>query len=447
MRNLVSAGELAATVRLALPISVIQLGALLMGTVDVIMLGRVSDVALASGGVGNALGLGLLVFPLGLLSGLDALASQAHGAGDVRRLGRYFQQGLVLAVILTVPISVVMWEGRPLLQALGQPPEIAAGAAGYLRGALFGNLAVLVYAVCQRTLQAMSIVRPAFAAMVVGNVANLASDYALIFGKWGFPALGAAGAGWATSISRWVMLACLLAFARRPLAPCWRRRAAGLGRRRDYATFLRIGSPVGFHISFEYWLFMAVTLMMGHLGAREAASHQVAINMTALAYMVAVGFAGAASTRVGNAVGRRDADGARRAAATCLLVGTGLMLVFGAAFLLAPRLLARLYTTDPAVIALASTLLPIAACFEIFDGLQAICGGVLRGAADTRVPALVALVGYWALGLPLGAWLTFGAGWGPQGLWWGLTLGLLTVALLLLGRVAWRFKTEVAAIE
>lgn len=439
--------EIAATVRLALPITLVQIGALMMATVDVILLGRVSDVALASGGVGSAVSLGLLVFPMGLLAGLDALASQSFGAGDTRRLRRYFQQGLVLAVTITVPISWVMWQARPLLEMVGQPPGIVDGASGYLRGVIAGNLAALTYAVCQRTLQAMSIVRPAFVAMVVANVVNLVSDYVLIFGKWGFPALGAEGAGWATSLSRWVMVAVLVAGARRPLARYWSKRAAGLARIRGYGTFLRIGSPVGLHVSLEYWLFMSVTLMMGHLGAREAASHQVAINLTALAYMVALGFAGAAATRVGNAIGRRDMAGARRAAAICLVIGTGLMVGFGALFLLAPRLLARLYTPEPEVIALASTLLPIAAFFEIFDSLQAVCGGILRGAADTKVPALVALVGYWVLGLPLGAWLTFGAGWGPRGLWWGLTLGLMSVALLLLGRVWWRFRGEIAAVD
>ena len=438
--------ETAAAVRLAAPIVLVQLGSMLMGTVDVMMLGRSSEAALASGGVGNALMLGMTVFPTGLLMALDPLVSQAHGAGDAARLSRFFKQGLVLALALAVPIALVIWQARTVLQLVGQPPEIVDGASAYMRAAMASVPALLLYITVQRTLQAMSIVRPAFVAMVAANVVNFLADYVLIFGHAGFPALGVAGAGWATSAARWVMVLCVVTLARDTLRRYWAERLGGLKRLLAYGTFLRIGGPIGVHISLEYWLFMCVTLMMGHLGVAAAAGHQVAITMTAIVYMVALGLAEAGATRVGNAIGRRDMPGARRSAAVALGLGTAVMAGLSALLFFFPRFLSRLFTPEPEVIALAASLLPIAAFFEIFDGIQAVSGGVLRGAADTRVPATVALVGYWLLGLPLGAFLTFRGGMGPQGLWWGLTFGLLSAAVLLLLRVVRRFRGEIAAV-
>lgn len=439
--------EASGALRLALPIILVQFGTMLMGTVDVMMLGRVSEVDLASAGIGNAVAFGLLVFPMGLLGALDPLASQAYGAGDRERLARYLKQGLVVAAVLSIPISAVMWEARPLLRILGQPPEIVDGASRYLRAVIPGNLALLAYTALQRTLQSMSIVRPAFVAMAIANVANFFADYTLIFGRAGLPALGVAGAGSATSISRWVLVICLAVGARRTLATYWGERVPDLWRWRSYRTFFRIGTAIGVHISLEYWLFACVSLMMGSLGALEAASHQVAINLTSLAYMMALGIAEAAATRVGNAVGRGDMGGARLSAKVCLGLGISVMAVSGLIFFAAPRLLARLYSPDPEIVVLASTLIRIAAFFELFDAVQSIAGGVLRGTADTRVPATLALVGYWVLGLPLGALLAFRGGLGPQGLWWGLTIGLASVAVLLAARVRRRFRAEIAAVE
>jgi MATE family multidrug resistance protein len=182
------------------------------------------------------------------------------------------------------------------------------------------------------------------------------------------------------------------------------------------------------------------------MGVTQLAGHQIAINLASVSFMVPLGIAGAAATRVGNAIGRRDMPGARRAAAACLLLGAGVMVVFAALFALLPAPLARLYTGDPVVIAMATALLPIAAVFQVFDGIQVVGAGVLRGAADTTYPAGLALVGFWLIGLPAGWTLAFTAGQGPRGLWWGATIALGAVALLLLARIAHRFRGEIERV-
>jgi MATE family multidrug resistance protein len=438
--------ELGAVVRLALPVVSVQLGLMLMGFVDTLMLGRVSARALASGGLGNSISFSVLIGAIGILMALDPLISQAHGAEDREAITDHLERGLVLALALAIPATLLLWNAGAFLARLGEPPELVQGAAAFCRGIVPGVALFLLFVVLRQTLQAMSILRPAVIAMVVGNLVNVLGDYLLIFGHLGLPAYGVAGSAYATAIGDGVMLLTLVWAARRPLAPYFR----GLRRQafawRAHGQHLRLGLPIGIHTSLELWVFAAVALLMGRLGVRQLAGHQIALNLAALSYMVPLGVGAAASTRVGNAIGRGDMPAARLSAAVCLGLGAGVMGLFGLLFGFAPRFLAGLYTPDPGVIAMAAMLLPIAAVFQVFDGLQVVGAGVLRGAADTRFSAVVALVGYWFLGLPLGAWLAFRTSEGPQGLWWGLTTGLAIVALLLLARILHRFRGHIAPV-
>jgi len=439
--------ETAAVVRLAVPVILVQVGMMIMGTVDAMMLGRVSEEALAAGALGNSVHLALVIVPMGILMALDPLVAQAYGAGDHRRIARHLKQGLVMALALAIPLSALMWDTRAGLRLLGQQPGIAEAGAAYIRVVIPGSWAVLFFVVVRQTLQAMSVVRPTLMAIIVANGVNFLANYVLVFGHWGAPALGVVGSAWATSISRWVMLFSVVALAR----PWLRRYGSGerhrLANLRSYWRHLKIGVPIGIQLSLEMWIFTAVALMMGNLSARALAGHQIALNLAALFFMVPLGISGAAATRVGNAIGRRDMPGARLSAAVCLALGAATMSISALLFWLVPEFLSRLFTPDPGIVALAASLLPIAALFQIFDGTQVVGVGVLRGAADTRSPALIALVGFWGLGLPLGWWLAFRWDQGPEGLWWGLTTGLCTVAVLLLGRVRVRFAGEIAAIR
>ncbi|HVT59139.1 MAG TPA: MATE family efflux transporter [Thermoanaerobaculia bacterium] len=439
--------ELGASARLALPVVAVQLGMMLMGTVDTTMLGHFSAQALAAAALGHVISFTLLILALGILAALDPLISQAFGAGDAQAVSDHLQRGLVLAAALTVPVSLAMFDLRPLLELCGEPPGVVTDATLYTRILIWGNLPFLLFVVLRQTLQAMSVVRPALVAIGLGNAINAMANYALIFGRCGAPALGIRGSAYATAASRWVMFLWLAFASRRWLALYWRGFTAAAVAGRRHLRLLRIGLPIGLHQSLELSLFMTVALLMGRLGIATLAGHQIAINLASLSFMVPLGISGAATTRVGNAIGRRDMPAARRTAAVCLALGTGVMALFAAAFGFAPRLLAGFYSSDPQVVGVAAALLPIAAVFQVFDGTQVVGAGVLRGSADTSLPAAIALLGFWLIGLPTGWYLAFAAGAGARGLWWGITVGLAAVAILFVARIAVRFRLELTRVH
>ncbi len=420
---------------------------MLTGTVDVMMLGRVSEVALAAGALGHVVAMGHLILGMALLLALDPLIAQAWGAGDEQRVANVFLRGLVVSLAVTVPVTGSMLWFASNLDLLGQSDELLNPAGQYLIALLPGNLAFLIYGVLRSTLQSMRVVRPAVEAIVVANVFNVFANLALVFGYFGFPALGVSGSALATSLSRWVLVVSLLFFGRRRLFPLARRFQLAAVHMRGLVQVLVIGCPIALHVGIEYLVFSVVALIMGSLGAVPMAAHQIAINLASLSFMVPLGIGQAASTVVGNAIGREAVGEARVAAGLALASGSTVMLAFAVLFATLPQLLAGLYTTEPEVIALAAGLIPIAAIFQLGDGVQAVASGVLRGLADTRVPALLAFVGFWVIGLPLGWWLTFRRGMGPEGLWWGLTVGLSIVAILLALRIRTRFRGTVRAVE
>lgn len=435
--------ELAQVARIAAPAAATQVGLMLMGVVDSMMLGRLSATALAAGALGHSVSMGCIVFVQGMLMAVDPMVAQAWGRGDRRAVARALRDATVLAVVSAVPLAALLAWTEPALHALGQPPLVAAGAASYNRAIVLGVLPYLLFVVGRQGLQAMGVVRPALAAILIANLVNVVANYGLIFGHLGLPALGVTGSGLATSLSRWTMLAALLALGRGELAPLlarWRWRWRGVV---AWAPLLRIGLPIGAHVVVEFWMITAFALMMGYLGAAALAGHQVALVLAALSYMVPLGVSGAAAARVGQAIGRREAPRMRAAAGVSLILGVGVMTLSATLFVAVPRGLAELFTDDPEVLAVAVSLLPIAALFQVFDGLQVVSAGVLRGAADTRVPALLALVGYWVISLPLGFFLTFELGVGPRGAWWGLSAGLGFTAIVLLWRVVRRLAGEI----
>ncbi len=446
MRRSAFRSELAAATRLAVPVVLSQLGMMLMGVIDTMMLGHLSAEALAAGALGHILTLCPMMIAYGILAALDPLVSQAHGAEDSAAIGGHLQRGLAMAAALTAPIVLLLLDVGPFLRLLGQQPEVSRDAATFVRGILWGLLPYFLFVALRQTLQAMSHVRPAVMAIAIGNVCNLTFNWILIFGHLGAPALGVRGSAFSTSISRWVMFLYLLIASRRHLAPYWRGFTAEAIALRDHLRMLRIGVPIGLHNTVELLIFAIGAVLIGQIGVTALAGHQIAINLASLTYMVPLGVSGAAATRVGNAIGRRDPTGARLATKACLALGAGTMLACAILFLLFPGPLARLYTNDPAVIAMVTALLPIAAAFQVFDGLQVVSAGVLRGAADTTFPAAVAFLGYWVIGLPTGWILAFRAGLGARGLWWGFTVGLAAVAILLLLRIAVRFRRPLGAL-
>ena len=418
-----------------------------MGVVDTIMVGHYSAADLAAVALGNLYFFSAVVFPMGVLMALDPVVSQAVGAGDHPAVGRALQRGGILALVLGVPAALALLPGEPLLRVLRQPVDVVPVAGGYALAALPGVFPFLAFIVFRQTLQAMGRVAPIVFTIVLANLANLLFNWVLIFGRWGFPALGAVGSGWASSLSRWLMLAGLLAFSWPLLKGYLRPVRREVLLLRPLARMVRLGSPIGIQFGLEYGAFGATGLLMGWLGTVAMAGHQVALNLASLTFMVPLGISQATAVLVGQGVGREDPPGARRAAGAGLLLGLVFMTVTAMIFLFSPSLLARIYTGEAAVLALAVALIPLAGVFQVFDGLQVVASGVLRGIGDTRSPMLLNLLGFWCIGMPVGLWLGFGTPMGPRGLWWGLVLGLAAVSLLLLVRVRVRMGQELRRID
>ena len=438
--------DLRAMLRLAGPVVVVQLGMMLMGVVDTVVVGHLSSEDLAAVALGHLFVMAACGFGLGTLLALDPLVAQAVGAGDDDGIRRAVQRGLLLALLFTVPSSLVLVPGEPVLTLLGQPQEVIPVAAGYARRIIPAMFPFFAFVVLRQTLQAMERMRAIVAVIVLANVANLGLDLVLVYGRLGAPALGALGSAWATSACRWLMALSLLLLARRDLAPTLGRPDPAVLRLGPLWRTVKLGLPIGLQLQLEFAAFGVIALLMGSLGTVQVAAHQVALNLAALTYMVPLGVSAASAVRVGHAVGRGDVEGARRAAAAGLLVGAGFMCCCAILFLSVPETLAGLYTTMPQVAALTAALIPIAGFFQVFDGLQAVSAGVLRGLGDTRAPMVVNLVGFWLVGMPVSVALCFGLGLGPTGLWWGLVAGLGAVAAILLARVGSRLRRDVVRI-
>jgi MATE family, multidrug efflux pump len=436
-----------ALLRLALPIVVVQVGIMLMGVIDTIMVGHLSARALAAVALGNLYFWALSIFGMGVIMALDPVIAQAVGAKDEVAVARGFQRGFVLALLLTIPTSIALLFAGPILRSVRQPDDVIPLAVSYTMFSIPGVLPFLGFNVLRQTLQAMELVRPIVIAMIVANLVNIVLNWMLIFGKLGAPALGVAGSAWATSAARWLMVIVLFAVAWRHLRPYLLPVRADTFLLAPFGRMLALGVPIGIQFQLEYGIFAVVGLLMGTIGTTPLAAHQVALNLASFTFMVPMGIAAAAAVLVGHAVGRGDALTARHTATTSLVTGVGFMGVMAIVLLVAPGLIARVYTTDAAVIAIAIVLIPLAGLFQVFDGMQVVCGGILRGLGDTHSPLLANILGFWVLGLPLGLWLGMRLGYGPAGLWWGLVAGLAVVGVGLLIRVQVRMKKTMKRVQ
>ena len=439
-RLLPTPDEVRELLRLALPVVVVQVGLMLMGVVDTIMIGHYSTPALAAVALGNLYFFTAAVFGMGVLMSLDPVVAQAVGAGDEPAVGRAVQRGLFLSLLLTLVISLALAPAEWILRKLGQPEEVVPLAALYARITIPGVYPFLAFVVLRQTLQAMKLMRPIVITIVGANFANVLLNWVLIFGELGLPEMGIAGSSWATSISRWVMTIALLALGwhtfRGTLMPIRPETLAVT----PLLRMIRLGVPIGLQMQLEFGAFALIGLLMGWIGTTAMAGHQVAINLASLTFMVPLGIGAAAAVLVGQAVGRGDAAGARQASRAALVCGVGFMTVSAIVMLLMPDTLARIYSSEADVLAAAVLLIPIAGVFQIFDGIQVVAVGVLRGIGDTRAPVIVNLLGFWMLGVPLSVFLGFRTSLGAAGLWWGLVAGLVAVAVFLLLRVRARLS-------
>jgi MATE family multidrug resistance protein len=424
--------ELRALLRLGLPVSVTQLGVMMLGVVDTMMVGHLGTTALDAAALGSLWVWGTAVLGVGLVLGMDPIVSQAHGAGERRRVALTLQRGLVVALLATPPLAGCWWLAEPGLRALGQSPELAAAAGRYVELQSFSLWPFLAFYALRQYLQGRGIVAPGVGAVVLGNVFNAAANWVLIYGNLGMPAMGLEGAALATGLTRCVLLLSLAlwTWVTGLHRGAWERPSLAALELRGLAEIVRHGLPVGVQYGLESWAFQISTLVAGRLGETTLAGHVIVFNLAALSFMVPLGISQGASTRVGNLIGAGMPVAARRSATLALVLGAAVMVVSAVLFVALRHALPRLYTDDPEVIAVAAGILPIAAAFQLFDGTQGVGGGVLRGVGATRPAALFNLVGYYVIALPLAA-LAVQQGMGLPGLWWGLSLGVALVAAAL----------------
>lgn len=425
--------ELVPLLTLAGPVVLGEIGWMSMGVVDTLMVAPLGPAAIGAAGIGSGLFTSIAIFGMGLMLGLDALVSRAHGSGDEADSLAWLYNGLWLAAAVAPLVMMLTALGEGTLDRWGLHAEIAVIVRPYLRVILLGAPPLLVYAAFRRYLQGLHVVRPVMAALVSANLVNAAGNWLLIYGNLGFPRLGVAGSAWATTVARCYMAAFLLVAIRR-LHRERGERHPSVSRYPDVARLRRmvsLGLPAATQITLEVGVFAAATALAGRLDPVSSGSHQIALNVASLAFMVPLGIASAGAVRVGHAMGAGDTRRAAHAGWAALTVGSIIMGVIGALFVLAPRMILGGFSDDPRVLNLGTTLLAIAAAFQLFDGAQAITTGILRGAGDTRTPMVANVVGHWAIGLPVGYVLCFGRGWGVSGLWIGLSVGLVFVAIVL----------------
>jgi multidrug resistance protein, MATE family len=432
---------------IATPVVVVQVGMMLMGVVDTLMVGRLNADALAAVALGNLYFFNCIVIPMGTLMALDPLVAQAVGAGDDLAVTRAIQRGMVLAVGLGLLATTAMLPVRSLLEAFRQPASIIPGATQYVHVGAWSMVPFLAFMVLRQSLQALHRLAPIVLTILAANLLNAALNWVLIFGHLGMPRMGVTGAAVATVIGRWSMVGMLLVVAWKDLRPHLAHLRPDTLAWRPLGRMLALGFPIGLQQFLEYSAFACVGLMMGTFGPVQVASHHIALNLAALTFMVPLGVAAAGAVRVGHAVGAVDLPRARHAARIAFVIGAGFMTTTAALFLLLPGPLAAMYTSDGAVVAIAASLIPIAGVFQVFDGLQAVGAGVLRGLGDTRVPLVAMLSGYWLIGIPVSVWLGFHSPLGPRGLWWGFVAGLAATAIFLLLRIRILFRRGVSRVH
>jgi MATE family multidrug resistance protein len=430
------------TLRLALPLIMAEVGWMSMGVVDTIMVGRMPDSAIAIGatGLGQSLYHVIVFLGAGLLLGMDTFVAQAYGRKDLRDAHQTLLNGIVLALVLTpiLMVSVSFWP--MLMRRFGVSATLVGPMQPFLSALNWGTLPLLGYFALRRYLQAVNVVIPVMFALVSANVVNAVGDWALIYGHLGFRAEGITGSGWSTCFARiYMMLVLAITFvwveSKRPstkLSPSPPSLRIDLAR---IWALLKLGAPAGGQILVEIGAFSGATAICGRLGAVPLSGHEIALNCAAFTFMVPYGVSSAAAVRVGQALGRGDPAGARRAGWSAIMLGTAFMACSGLVFVSIPKVIARAFSPDPAVVRVGATLLLVAAAFQLFDGVQVVTTGALRGAGDTKTPMLANFVAYWFIGIPLGYFLCFRLGWGALGIWIGLCVGLMIIGSALL--VTW----------
>lgn len=424
------------TLKLSLPVSIGQLGHIMMGVVDTIMVGKLGSVYLAASAVSNGIFFLILVLGFGMSMAITPLVSIAIGANRSDDCGVILRQGLIVNLVFGFLLTATIFFGSDLIKFMGQDPDVAVAATSYLKILSLSVLPFIIFQVYRQFVEGLSDVYPPMTIAIIANFFNALFNYVLIFGEFGFKPMGLDGAGFATTTTRTLMGLTLLLFVVKSRR--YKNYDTSLLMKKLDLTIIKkvisIGLPSGIQYFFEVGAFVFAAIMVGWLGHIQLASHQIAINLASVTYMMVLGISSAGTIRVGNAVGRKDVKATRRSGMVALGLGGTIMFIAGIVFIIFRYQLPLIYTSEKEVIELTAQLLFIAAAFQVFDGLQATGLGILRGLTDVKVPMIYLLISYWILGLPIGVLLAFYFDMGTIGIWIGLLLGLGILSVLLLIR-------------
>ena len=434
--------EFAATLALSWPLVLANLAVNAMTATDFMMLGWLSPRALAAGALGFNLYQPAFLLGIGIVAALSPIAAAKLGAGgDAASLRRAIQQAFLSALAIAAVTWIALSQTASILTAIGEPPDLAREAGIYMRGFQWGLAPSLLFFAGRSVFAALERPRPTLVAGLIAVAFNAVANYALIFGRFGMPALGIIGSGLATTLSQTLMFAILVAASL--VDPRMRRLRVfalpWLPAKREFVALWRLGLPIGVTILAEVGVFSAATLAIGLLGRPALEAHTVALQIASLAFMVPLGLGQAATVRVGHAYGARDAAAISRAGWSAFGLTVVFAVLSATTMTAFPRLLIAPFIDVDApqnaeAVAIAISLLRVAAIFQIFDASQATLANMLRGLHDLRWPLVIALAGYWAIGAPIGVALGFAGSLGPVGVWIGLASGLAAVAVLLMIR-------------
>ncbi len=437
--------EIGTLLKLALPIIFGQLGIMLMGVADTIQVGHLdhdAKFALDAAGIGNGVWITIAIFGFNAQYVVAPLISKANEEGDSLQITRLLRGALRVALLMSVGCAGILVMLAFNFQWFGQSAEVSLRAVPFLLILTLSTVPIFLFTALRQLSDGLGHTRVAMVITLLALGMNVLLNYFLIYGNGGFPAWGLYGSGVATLVSRTFMALALWGYLRfgndfrgyflRPLNPD---NQPDFDLRPLVFKLLKLGIPSGFQGFFEIAVFAFAAVMIGWLGENQLAGHLIAINLASVTYMMVTGLATAGGIRVGAGLGQHDRAAVLRSGTVALGLGGAFMAVCCLLFLTVGEAIAGLYIRDPEVASIAAGLLLIAGFFQLFDGIQAVSLGLLRGLADVNVPTAVTLFAYWIVGLPVGALLTFRFGWGATGLWLGLTAGLMAAA----GLLSWRF--------
>ncbi|HQF42166.1 MAG TPA: MATE family efflux transporter [Ignavibacteriaceae bacterium] len=434
--------DIISTFKLAYPVMIGQLGIIMMGVVDSIMVGSLGSIQLAAASLGNSLVFLILIIGIGSSAVVTPLIAILLGAKRISECGVYFRQSLFVNIVISIVMIAVIFIGINFLGYLNQPTEVIKYAVIYMGIVGLSALPLMIYQTYKQFIEGFSIMKPAMIIALLANIINAFTNWILIFGKFGFPALGLAGAAWATFASRIFMAVAIIIYVlnnKKFKDFDVRFHFRGLNFK-VIKKILQLGVPSGFQHFFEVGAFSIAVIMIGWIGANELAAHQIALNLASITFMIVLGISQASSIRVGYAMGERDVKSIRRAGFTAITLGASIMSLSGLTFVLLNRFLPSLYIDDQNVIEIASRLLIIAALFQLSDGTQAVGIGVLRGLTDIKGPTIITFTAYWIISLPVAYLLAFVFKLGVEGIWIGLLIGLTVAAVFLTIRFNYKSK-------